>query len=99
MNGATQMHGVFTPVDQQDIPLAYKDAVFISPHKFVGGPQTSGVLLAKKNILFSPKPVRLGGGIVFFVNELEHDFVPDIEELEESGTPGVIQDIRTGLVF
>ena len=45
------------------------------------------------------KPQRLGGGIVFFVNELEHDFVANKEEREESGTPGIIQDIRAGLVF
>jgi selenocysteine lyase/cysteine desulfurase len=55
--------------------------------------------LAKKDILKSTKPHRLGGGIVFFVNELEHEFLSDKQEREESGTPGIIQDIRAGLVF
>lgn len=41
----------------------------------------------------------MGGGIVFYVNELEHEFIANVEELEESGTPGIVQDIRTGLVF
>lgn len=73
--------------------------MFLSPHKMVGGPGTSGVLLAKERILSSSKPFRLGGAIVFFVNETEHEFIADKQEREESGTPGVLQDIRTGLVF
>jgi len=79
--------------------LAYKDAVFFSPHKLLGGPGSSGVLIAKKNILYSKKPARAGGGIVFFVDELSHEYVASVEELEESGTPGIIQDIRAGLAF
>lgn len=55
--------------------------------------------MAKKNILYSKKPARAGGGIVFFVDELNHEYVANVEELEEAGTPGVIQDIRAGLVF
>ena len=70
--------------------LAYKDAVHISPHKFVGGPGSSGVMIAKKNILKEQKPDRIGGGPVFFVNELDHHFIRGVEELEEAGTPGVI---------
>jgi len=47
-------------------------------------------LIAKKNILFSKKPARAGGGIVFFVDEMDHEYVQNVEELEESGTPGII---------
>ena len=65
----------------------------------IGGPGSSGVLLAKKNIIFSRKPHRFGGGIVFFVNEIDHEFVQNVEELEEAGTPGVVQDIKAGLAF
>ena len=65
----------------------------------MGGPGSSGVLIAKKNILFSKKPARSGGGIVFFVDELDHEYVSNVEELEESGTPGIVQDIRAGMVF
>ena len=79
--------------------MAYKDAIFLSPHKLVGGPGSSGVLLAKKNVICSSKPHRTGGGIVFFVNEIDHEFISDTQEREESGTPGIIQDIRAGLVF
>ena len=79
--------------------LCYKDAVFISPHKFVGGPGSSGILIAKKALLYDRTPDRVGGGPVFFVNAKEHEFVANTEELEEAGTPGILQDIRAGLVF
>ena len=79
--------------------LCYKDAVFISPHKFVGGPGTSGVLLAKRSLLYDVKPDRPAGGTVLFVNEKDHVYLGNVEELEEGGTPGILQDIRTGLIF
>lgn len=91
--------GHFNNVSADDQKLAYKDAVFFSPHKMIGGPGSSGILIAKKNIIATSKPQRLGGGIVFFVNEMEHEFLADKQEREEAGTPGVIQDIRAGLVM
>jgi len=63
-----------SPDDQK---LAWKDAIYFSPHKLIGGPGSSGILLAKKSIMGSSKPQRLGGGIVFFVNEMEHEFIAD----------------------
>ena len=86
-------------IPKEDIPLAYKDAIFISPHKLVGGPGSSGILICKQNIMKSWMPDRLGGGIVFFVNEIDHEFIPDKQSREEGGTPGVLQDIRAGLAF
>jgi selenocysteine lyase/cysteine desulfurase len=97
MNGV-QAQRVFK-YELKDTELAYKDAVYISPHKFIGGPGSSGILIAKKSILCSKKPDRVGGGPVFFVNELDHHFRPEIENFEEAGTPGVIQDIRASLAF
>jgi selenocysteine lyase/cysteine desulfurase len=99
MAGATNTLGVFPKLTEEDKKYAYKDALYVSPHKFVGGPGSSGVLLARNAIIGSSKPQRLGGGIVFFVNESEHEFIADKQEREESGTPGVVQDIRAGLVF
>ena len=102
MNGPTKWFGYqdhFMKLSPEDQKLCYKDCIFLSPHKMVGGPGTTGILLAKEKILTFSKPYRLGGGIVFFVSETDHDFVSDKQEREESGTPGVIQDIRTGLVF
>lgn len=91
MNGLTNhCQDQFAPISVEDAKLAYKDAIFLSPHKLVGGPGSSGVLIAKRDILKSWRPQKLGGGIIFFVNAEEHDFVADKEEREEAGTPGII---------
>jgi selenocysteine lyase/cysteine desulfurase len=79
--------------------LAYADAVFISPHKFIGGPGTPGVLVARRELFTNRVPVVPGGGTVTYVNETEHDYDPRIEHREEGGTPAIIESIRAGLVF
>ncbi|MBW2731271.1 MAG: aminotransferase class V-fold PLP-dependent enzyme [Deltaproteobacteria bacterium] len=79
--------------------LAYKDAVFLSPHKFIGGPQTPGVLLAKRKLLRNSVPNQPGGGTVHYVNHLEHCYVEAMEQREEGGTPSIVGAIRAGLVF
>jgi len=99
-NGITKHYqSSFMQIAEEDLKYAYKDAMFISPHKLVGGPGSSGLLIAKRDVMKSWRPQRLGGGIVFFVNGKDHEFIADKEEREESGTPGIIQDIRAGLVF
>lgn len=80
-------------------PQDYKDAVFISPHKFVGGPGTPGVLLAKRELFGNRVPNRPGGGTVDFVTEHMHRYSEDPELREEGGTPAIIESIRAGLVF
>jgi selenocysteine lyase/cysteine desulfurase len=82
-----------------DDNLAYCDAVFISPHKFIGGPGTPGVLVARRELFTNRVPVVPGGGTVTYVNETEHDYDPRIEHREEGGTPAIIESIRAGLVF
>jgi selenocysteine lyase/cysteine desulfurase len=82
-----------------DDALDYKDAVFLSPHKFVGGPGTPGVLLAKRALFHNRVPGRPGGGTVDFVTEHMHRYSEDPELREEGGTPGIIESIRAGLVF
>jgi selenocysteine lyase/cysteine desulfurase len=79
--------------------LAYKDAVFISPHKFIGGPQTPGVLVVKRKLLVNTVPACPGGGTVAYVNQEEHRYVTDPVIREEGGTPAIIESIRAGLVF
>jgi selenocysteine lyase/cysteine desulfurase len=80
-------------------PLDFKDAVFLSPHKFVGGPGTPGVLLAKRRLFSNSVPARPGGGTVDFVTEGYHRYLDDPEIREEGGTPAIIESIRAGLVF
>jgi len=79
--------------------LAYKDAIFISPHKFIGGPGTPGLLIAKKHLFKNRVPAQPGGGTVVYVNETEHRYLDDPVHREEGGTPAIIESIRAGLVF
>ncbi len=80
-------------------PLAYKDAIFISPHKFIGGPGTPGVLVARRELFRNRVPSVPGGGTVVYVNPTEHRYLADIEHREEGGTPAIVESIRAGLVF
>lgn len=75
------------------------DAVFISPHKFIGGPGTSGVLVVKQSVLTNEVPAIVGGGTVLYVTPDGHRFIADHERREEGGTPAIVESIRTGLVF
>jgi selenocysteine lyase/cysteine desulfurase len=81
-----------------DHPLAYKDAVFFSPHKFVGGPQTPGVLVVRRELLRNRVPGVVGGGVVAYVNPSEHRYLEDPVHREEAGTPAIVGLIRAGLV-
>ena len=75
------------------------DAVFISPHKFVGGPGTPGLLVVRRSLLDTRVPTVPGGGTVSYVNPEEQRYLDDEELREEGGTPDIIGSIRAGLVF
>ena len=79
--------------------LARKDAIFLSPHKFIGGPGTPGVLIMNRAVIHNSVPVVPGGGTVAYVNTQEHRYLADTEHREEGGTPAIIESIRAGLVF
>jgi len=79
--------------------LAYKDAIFVSPHKLIGGPGTPGVLIVRKELLSNSVPSVPGGGTVAYVNPEEHRYLTDPEQREEGGTPDIVGAIRAGLVF
>ncbi|MDG1484083.1 MAG: aminotransferase class V-fold PLP-dependent enzyme [Myxococcota bacterium] len=85
--------------DAPDGHLIYKDAIFLSPHKFIGGPGTPGLLIAKKHLFKNRVPSQPGGGTVSFVTAWGHRYVQDIVRREEGGTPDIIGSIRAGLVF
>jgi selenocysteine lyase/cysteine desulfurase len=97
--------GPYLPIDMNAAPaipdgrLAYKDAIFISPHKFVGGPGTPGVLVAKRSLLRNPVPSVPGGGTILFVSPTCHSYHPDPTVREEGGTPAIVESIRAGLAF
>ncbi len=79
--------------------LTYKDAIFLSPHKFIGGPGTPGILVVKRNVITNRVPTQPGGGTVSFVNQDEHQYHDCPVHREEGGTPAIIESIRAGLVF
>ena len=77
----------------------YKDAIYFSTHKFVGGVQTPGVLVAKKTLFRNPVPNGPGGGTVFYVTESDHRYLQEPEVREEGGTPAIVESVRAGLVL
>lgn len=83
-----------TPADGVEI-----DALVVSPHKFIGGPGASGVLIVRRDAVVTAKPSWPGGGTVKFVSPTAHDYADSIEAREEAGTPNVIGDIRAALAF
>jgi selenocysteine lyase/cysteine desulfurase len=77
----------------------HKDAVFLSPHKFPGGPQTPGVLVVRRELVRNAVPTAPGGGTVAFVDPIGHRYLDDPVAREEGGTPAIVESIRAGLVF
>ena len=77
----------------------HKDAIFLSPHKFIGGPQTPGVLVVRRSLVRNRVPTVPGGGTVAFVDPVGHRYLDDPVAREEGGTPAIVESIRAGLVF
>ena len=80
-------------------PAVCMDAMLLSPHKFVGGPGTPGILVIKRKLLNNRVPAEPGGGTVAYVNPHDHSYIPEPEIREEGGTPAIVEAIRAGLVF
>ncbi len=77
----------------------YMDAIFLSPHKLIGGPGTPGVLIVRSELLKNAVPSMPGGGTVQYVSPESHRYIEDPEHREEGGTPAIIGSIRAGLAF
>jgi selenocysteine lyase/cysteine desulfurase len=76
------------------------DAIFFSPHKFLGGPGSSGVLIFDSKLYHNKIPDNTGGGTVKWTNPWgQHSFIEDIEAREDGGTPGFLQTIRAALAI
>nr|POF00725.1 putative cysteine desulfurase [Quercus suber] len=96
--------GPYVEIDIRSGEIDGYDAIFLSPHKFLGGPGSPGILLMRKVLyqLESSPPSTCGGGIVNYVNgfnEKDTLYVEDIEERENGGTPQIIQTLRAALAF
>lgn len=87
------------PAEQYDGDASL-DAIFISPHKFLGGPGSSGVLVFNERLYHRELPPTVSaGGTVDYVGPVNQDFIPHIEEREKPGTPGVLQVLKAAMVF
>lgn len=91
----------YMPIDMNPgDPARRLDAIFISAHKFLGGPGSSGILVFHESLYDRELPPTVGGGgTVDYVGYTEHDFAQDVEEREKAGTPGVLQILRAALSF
>ncbi len=84
------------PTDEQ----SSLDAIFVSPHKFLGGPGTSGILVFNKKLYKNMVPDNPGGGTVSWTNPWgEHKYIDNIEDREDGGTPGFLQVIKSALAI
>ena len=76
----------------------YLDAIFFSPHKFLGGPGSSGVVIFNKKLYKNMIPDNPGGGTVSYTNPWgDHDYFDDVETREDGGTPAFLQAIKIAL--
>ena len=94
--------GPYVPIRMRDSASGrgdHKDAIFLSPHKFVGGPQTPGILVVRRELVRNAVPTAPGGGTVAFVDPTGHRYLDDPVAREEGGTPAIIESIRAGMVF
>ncbi|WP_300527284.1 aminotransferase class V-fold PLP-dependent enzyme [Maricaulis sp.] len=81
-------------------PMAAIDAVYFSPHKFIGGPGACGVLALNKALYRQDlPPTQSAGGTVRYVWKDGHDFIEDIDAREQAGTPGLPQIVRAALAL
>jgi selenocysteine lyase/cysteine desulfurase len=76
----------------------YLDAIYFSPHKFLGGPGTTGILIFNKSMYQNKIPDNPGGGTVDWTNPWGgHKYIDDIEAREDGGTPAFLQTIKAAM--
>lgn len=95
--------GPYVPIDMHpEDPEERLDAIMLSPHKFMGGPHASGLLVVNKSLVLTRTPERPGGGTVDYVSGFDKesvDYVTRLDEREEGGTPAIVGDLRAGVAF
>jgi selenocysteine lyase/cysteine desulfurase len=83
-----------------NVPCSLYDAMFLSPHKLLGGPGSCGLLLIRKELIDEETaPTFAGGGTVAYVDRNSHRFIEGKEAREDAGTPGILQLIRAALAY
>jgi len=83
-----------------NIPCELYDAMFMSPHKLLGGPGSCGILVVRKSLINTElSPTFAGGGTVEYVNKKQQVYQKEVEQREDAGTPGILQLIRASLAY
>lgn len=83
----------------KNVDCRYFDALFLSPHKLVGGVGSCGILVLKKELYSQNEPTFAGGGTVSYVSRNSHLFVNEPEQLEQGGTPPILQLLKANLAY
>jgi len=79
---------------------AHLDAIFFSPHKFLGGPGTPGILIFNSQLYRNSVPDHPGGGTVLWTDPWGgRYYIEDIETREDGGTPGFLQTIKAAMAM
>jgi selenocysteine lyase/cysteine desulfurase len=90
----------YVDINMHESDEDWLDAVYFSPHKFLGGPGSEGALIFNSDLYHNKIPEQPGGGTVVWTNPWgEHKFISDIEQRESGGTPGILQTIKTALAI
>ena len=97
--GATVAFDAASFSSHDNLDADYFDALFLSPHKLLGGVGSCGLLAIKKELVKSDKPTFAAGGTVSYVSRSSHFFAPSIERTEEGGTQHVMGLIRAALAY
>ena len=97
---ATAAPYIHIDMNPQEKEQYHKDAIYFSMHKFLGGVQAPGILVAKKKLFnLNRPPACPGGGTVLYVLKDDLQYLTSIEEREEGGTPAIVESIRAGLAM
>ena len=97
--GATVAFDAASFSSHDNLDADYFDALFLSPHKLLGGVGSCGLLAIKKELVKSDKPTFAAGGTVSYVSRSSHFFAPSVERTEEGGTQHVMGLIRASLAY
>ncbi len=92
--------GPYVEINMNYSDVSYFDAIYLSPHKFLGGPGSSGLLVINKKIYDKHMaPTVAGGGTVDYISSFGYDFTSDPESREKAGTPGILQILKACLAM
>ncbi|WP_314300887.1 aminotransferase class V-fold PLP-dependent enzyme [Campylobacter showae] len=97
--GATVAFDAASFSSHDNLDADYFDALFLSPHKLLGGVGSCGLLAIRKELVKSEKPTFAAGGTVSYVSRSSHFFAPSVERTEEGGTQHVMGLIRASLAY